>query len=132
MALNMALGQAPQRIALQDLQRMVAQNNRDHQILMMAVLAARRREEDQARERAPRRYWVKPWVGRRLQHGQFYHLFEELDRECESDYMSYVRVDRNLFAELLARIGPRIQMSQRLVQFIGKSYLGFKKFLVPY
>ena len=96
---------------------MLAQNNRDNQVLMMAILAARRREEDQARgrERRPRRWWVKPWIARRPLHGQYYQLFEELDRECEADYMAYVRVDRNTFAELLARVGPRIQMSQRLV-----------------
>lgn len=114
MALNMALGQAPQRIALEDLEIMIAQNNQEHQVLMMAIWAARRREEDQARgrERRPRRWWVKPWVSRRPLHGQYYHLFEELDRESEADYMSYVRIDRNLFAEILARIGPRIQKNQ--------------------
>lgn len=134
MALNQALGLAPQRIALQDLELMLAQNQRDNQVLMMAILAARRREEEQAnaRPRRRRRWWVRPWVALRPLHGQYYRLFEELDRGTREDYVAYLRVDRNLFAELLARVGPRIQMSQRLVSFFGTIYLGITKFLVPY
>ena len=118
MALNVGLGQVPQRIALRDLEAIVARNNRDQQILLLAVWAARRRQEQrQGRARRPRRWWVKPWVARRPLHGQYHQLFQELDQECEMDYMSYIRVDRNMFAELLDRVGPRIEKSQRWVHF---------------
>jgi hypothetical protein len=116
MALNMALGQVPQRVALRDLEQVVAQNNQDQQVLLLAVLAARRREQEEARARRPRRWWVKPWVAERPRHGQYFQLFEKLDVECNYDYMSYVKVDRNFFAEMLLRVGPRIQRSQRSVQ----------------
>jgi hypothetical protein len=121
MALNVGLGQVPQRIALRDLEELVARNNQEQQILLVAVLAARRRqqEREQGRARRPRRWWVKPWVARRPLHGQYHHLFQELDQECEMDYMAYIRVDRNMFAELLERVGPRIMKSQRWAQFLG-------------
>ena len=117
----MALWQAPQHIALRDLEEIVARNNQNQQVMLMAVLAARRQEEEQqqARARRPRRWWVKPWVARRPLHGQYHHLFQELDEEFDMDYVSYMRVDRNMFAELIQRVGPRILKSQRWVQCFG-------------
>ena len=74
------MAQVPQRFALEDLERMRALNQAEQDILLVAVLAVRRRRrEREERVRRPRRWWVKPWVGRRQLHGQFYHIFEELD-----------------------------------------------------
>jgi hypothetical protein len=50
--------------------------------------------------------------------GQYYHLFEELDRETLMDYKGYIRIDRELFAEILQRVAPRITKSTRYVQVI--------------
>ena len=109
----------PQRFGLEDLQDMIARNQQDQEILLLAVVAVRRRRRArEERQRRPRRWWVKPWVGRRLLHGQFYHIFEELDRECQDDYRSYIRIDRELFAEILRRIEPRITKDPRLVHFL--------------
>ena len=40
--------------------------------------------------------------------GQYHTLFQELDRECAGDYMNYIRMDRNLFHEVLHRVLPRV------------------------
>ena len=63
---------------------------------------------NRARQRRRRRYWVKPWLQRRSMLGQYETLFQELDRESEGDYMGYIRMDQNLFGEILQRVSPRI------------------------
>jgi hypothetical protein len=40
--------------------------------------------------------------------GQYDTLFRELDRESQGDYVGFVRMDRNLFAELVRRVSPHI------------------------
>lgn len=115
----MALARVPQRFALQDLEHMLALNQEEQDILLLAVIAVRRRRmQRQERERRPRRWWVKPWIGRRQLHGEFYTIFDELDRECQEDYRSYIRIDRNLFGEVLRRIEGRITKDPRFVIFL--------------
>ena len=65
---------------------------------MLAVLARDRLQERQRRER---RYWVKPWLTRRPLFGQYETLFQELDKESTGDYFGFIRMDRNVFAEVL-------------------------------
>lgn len=91
---------------------------RDEDLLMaLALLVARRRnrrqQEQLKKKRRPRRWWVRPWIARRPLLGQYNTLFAELDREFEGDYRKYIRMDRNLFAELVMRVGPRLQKSER-------------------
>jgi hypothetical protein len=45
--------------------------------------------------------------------GQYETLFQERDRESEGDYMSFIRMDRNLFAEVLQRVEQRIVKCER-------------------
>lgn len=80
----------------------------------MAVLARRRRQR-QRQGRAVKRWWVKPWtsIERRIEFGPYYNLIQELDRECAEDYRAYLRMDRNMFGEVLERIAPRITKSDR-------------------
>ena len=63
------------------------------------------------RRRRRRRYWVRPWLQRRPMLGQYDTLFQELDRECQGDYMNSIRLDRNVFNEVLQRVAPRIAMN---------------------
>lgn len=100
----------PQRLALHDLQLLLLENDRHRLNLMIAIAAVELRnlEADQRPPRRRRRWQVKPWVGRRKLTGQYYHLFEELDRETHMDYHSYVRMSRNDFHELVERLTPRI------------------------
>lgn len=113
----MAFMNNPQHVALENLQHLLLANQQQQNVLLLAVVALRRRrrrERDQAaRPRNPRRWWVKPWVRQRQVHSQFENLFQELDEECDMDYMSYVRMDRNTFAEILQRVAPRLRKNPR-------------------
>ena len=121
----MAAMNEAQEAVLANLHR-IQQNNLEQQnILLLGVLAVRRRrrermlrrerEEQAGRARAPRprRWYTKGWVLGRSVHSQYENLFEQLDRECRGDYVSYIRMDRNTFAEILRRVAPRITKSQR-------------------
>lgn len=109
-----------QNDALEQLDRRIAQNRMVTTVLLAGVLALRRRRR--ARERAqaqqrpprrPRRWYVKPWVVGRGVHSQYRNLFEELDEQFDEDYRSYVRMDRQLFHEVLQRVAPRITKCPR-------------------
>ena len=78
-----------------------------------AAILARLIHERQQQMRGRRRWWVRPWIERRRLFGQFDTLFKELERESQGDYMSYIRMDPNLFAELLLRVTPRITKGPR-------------------
>lgn len=100
-------------------------NNLQHQNLMMMgmgylVLRDRRRRrrereeaEQAARQRRPRRWYTRPWVLGRQMHSQYRNIFEEMDAQCQGDYMAYVRMDRDSFHKLLQRVGPRIRVHNR-------------------
>ncbi len=76
----------------------------EHHDAMLAVVARDRLQERQRR----RRYWVKPWLTRRPLLGQYETLFQELDQQSAGDYFGFIRMDRNMFAEVLQRVAPRI------------------------
>ena len=86
----------------------------EEDIEVVALVLLRNRLENQ---RARRRFWVKPWLQRKPRLGQYETLFQELDRESEGDYMGFMRMDRNLFAEVLQRVEPRIVRSERYAPF---------------
>lgn len=95
------------------------ENGGNQRILLVAVLAARQRQRrEENRERRQKRWWCKPWVERRMDMGQYHRLFAFLDREFNEDYQDYLRVDRNLFGEILRRVAPRITKSNRYEQFV--------------
>ena len=68
-------------------------------------------------QRALRRFCVKSWLQRRPRLGQYETLFQALDRESDGDYMGFIRMDRNLFAEVVQRVEPRIVRSERYAPF---------------
>ena len=98
---NRVLQEARQLLPLLLLQQIEEVEN---QAVIAAVMVMR---EGQV-ERRRRRWWVKPWITRRPMLGQYDTLFAELDRESQGDYFAYLRMDRNLFAEVLRRVAPRI------------------------
>ena len=96
----------------------LAEEERDDAIFLVLV---------RERQRANRRRWlVKPWLKRRRLFGQNNILFQELEREFEGDYMSYIRMSSNMFAELLFRVGPRITKSRRQVTDFSIFYVFHK------
>ena len=60
------------------------------------------------KQRLPRRFWCKPWLLRRLQHGQYENLMVELSREDPGKLRNFQRMDNEVYEQLLARIGPLI------------------------
>ena len=55
----------------------------------------------------PRRWWVRPWIQRRLAQGNYRNLLQELrEVEMEADFKSYLRMDPQMFDELLDRVSP--------------------------
>lgn len=128
---------APQRLGLQELENLIALNRQQHRMLLLAIIAARQRRRQRENQRRPRRWWVKPWVERRREFGQYYTLLDELERVCEGDYQGYLRLDRNLFGEILLRVGARLTKSPRYVKyiiecliFVGQFFLLWQYYIV--
>ena len=65
---------------------------------------SRRRRQQRRRE-----VWVRQWLTRRTIFGQYEELLQELNREDHKGYKNFLRVDADLFGELLERIGPIIE-----------------------
>ena len=51
-----------------------------------------------------KRWWVRPWISRRRQMGAFLHLMQELHLTCPEDYSRFLRMDRDVFYELVDRL----------------------------
>lgn len=96
----------PRRMRLRLLHLLMQEEEEEERDAIVALVAHNCVEEE--RDHRRRRYWVRPWLQRRALFGQYDTLFQELDRESDGDYMSFIRMDRNLFAELLHRVAPRI------------------------
>ena len=79
--------------------------NLQNQIVIAHILVDRQRR----RRPRPRRYWVKPWLSRRLDYGHYDHLMRELEAEDVVSFRNFVRMDLAMFREVLQRVGPRIE-----------------------
>lgn len=80
-----------------------------HVFLMrnIAWIALRRRNR---RQRKQRSVWVRPWLSadRRLHFGDWDQLMTELRLEDEQSFYNFVRLEPQMFDELLQRVGRRI------------------------
>lgn len=56
-----------------------------------------------------RKWWSRPWLMRRTMYGQYEQLMSELAREDVPGFKNFLRVEPQLFLELLERVSPRIQ-----------------------
>ncbi len=59
---------------------------RREEAVMLALVAEEERLEAERRHRMPRRMWVRPWLLRRPQYGQYERLMAELEREARGDF----------------------------------------------
>ena len=57
----------------------------------------------------PRRYWVRPWLSRRLDYGHYDRLMKQLEAEDVVSFRNFVMMDPVMFSEVLQRVGPRIE-----------------------
>lgn len=91
------------------------QEEEDLLLAAAALIVVRRlRRKRAARAAAPktakaRSCWVKPWLLRRTQFGQYERLMVELAAEDRTAFRNFLRVDPELFQELLDRVGPIIE-----------------------
>jgi len=53
--------------------------------------------------------WVRQWLLRRPMYGQYEKLMHELTTEDQTSFNNFLRVDANIFMELLHEVGPRIE-----------------------
>ena len=60
------------------------------------------------KRRGRRRFWVRPWIGRRLQFGMYDQLLVELRNEDQAYFKNFMRMPPEMFDELLTRVGPGI------------------------
>jgi len=83
--------------------------------LALAALVALVAEDERGAElqRRRRRWWVRPWIARRPIYGQYEQLMNELQRESPADFKSFLRLEPDLFFELVQRVGPRIEKSAK-------------------
>ena len=61
------------------------------------------------RTRRQRNIWVRQWLQRRPELGQYARLMEELKAEDVKGFRNFLRMDPDLYQEILTRIEPRIK-----------------------
>ena len=60
------------------------------------------------KRRGHRRFWVRPWIGRRRQFGLYDQLLVELRNEEQASFKNFMLMPPEMFDELLTRVGQRI------------------------
>jgi hypothetical protein len=94
---------APHRLRfLQDM--LEVQGEIEENDVAIAQVQRRRR-----RPRRRRRCWVRDWIARRPDLGQYHQLMVELQAEDVAGFCNFLRIDPAMFQELLLRVGPRIE-----------------------
>ena len=73
----------------------------------------RRRQREEQATRRRRRWWVRPWLARRPIYDHYEQLMNELLRENHTEFKNFLRVEPEMFFELVERVGPRIQKNTR-------------------
>ena len=95
---------APDRLRIILLRARLAELQDDQNFALLALIRARQ----QRNRRNPRRWWVRPWIERRLLFGHYDTLMRELERESRGDFVGYMRMEPAMFYELLQRVTPRL------------------------
>ena len=55
-----------------------------------------------------KRIWCREWLMRRSIHGDYHQLLEELNKEDKMGFKNFVRIQPELFSEMVERISPRL------------------------
>ena len=76
-----------------------------HQLALEEELLRRRRQR-------PPAFWVRPWlsVARRLMYGHYHRLMRELRMEDTASFCNFMRMEPQMFDELVDRLSPRITL----------------------
>lgn len=82
----------------------------EEQLLLLAaaglLLPTIMKEEEVERKRKQRTLWVRTWLLRREDYGQYENLLHELHREDPKGYKNFLRVTPDIFHELVTRLTP--------------------------
>ena len=57
--------------------------------------------------------WVKPWLLRCVTLGHYETLMQELMHESHGDFKSFLRMEPEMFRDILDRVAPRIERVKR-------------------
>ena len=75
-------------------------------LLQLAIYYLKKKRKRKQRKRRVR--WVKSWIGRRRQFGLYDQLMVELRNEDQRAFKNFLHMPREIYDELLERVGPRI------------------------
>ena len=91
-------------LILQQMLHLQLQEEDDDDTIIQVIRTRRQR-----RKPRERRCWVRPWldVGRRIQFGHFHQLMPELRHEDPASFINFLRIQPEMFDELVRRLGPR-------------------------
>ena len=68
----------------------------------------KQKKANRKRMRRMRVQWTRDWIMRRTLFGQYENLLAELNREDPKRYKNFLRVDNDLFEQLLQKVSPYI------------------------
>lgn len=66
------------------------------------------RKDEKRKVRKEREQWVRTWLTRREDQGAYHHLMRELELEDVTSFKNFMRMDPEMFQELLQRVGHRL------------------------
>ncbi|WAR21006.1 hypothetical protein MAR_014980 [Mya arenaria] len=114
---------APRRLRMALLEHELAQVRFQYNLVLAAILEAAERERQRARRRE-RRWWVRELILRRPLFGQYETLMKELEAEHAADFKAFLRMEPQMYYELLNRVGPHITKNDAfpLRQYMLKPY----------
>ena len=61
-----------------------------------------------SRSASERRFWVRPWIERRVDRGMYHNLVQELLLEAPEDFYGFLHMCPAMFQEILQRVSPRV------------------------
>ena len=61
------------------------------------------------RRKTQRKVWVREWLTRRHEFGQYDSLLTEMHKEDERGYKNFLRITPDLFQEIFEKLTPRLQ-----------------------
>ena len=76
--------------------------------IQLAELEEKQRKVNRKKRRRIRVQWTRDWIMRRTLFGQYENLLAELNREDPKRYRNFLRVDNDLFEQLLQKVSPYI------------------------
>ena len=113
--------------ALQELCGMVTpeimQKPEKRRCLLLAAMAAASKarlelelqaleEQRKIKKRVRRNVWVHPFLQRRLEHGHYDNLMQELAKETPELFRNFTRTSENLFNEIVEKVTPHIEREE--------------------